>query len=130
MNQNFNKLLNSLASLGYDISKQVPEEQIIILNDETKGLANTFLNCTGSLLIIEQYICKLNTPSLDTLLSLLKMNRKTIHGAFAIDEKNENIVFRDTLQLDNLDSNEIQASLNSIGLVLAENVDQLILISK
>jgi hypothetical protein len=53
-------------------------------------------------------------------------NQDIIHGAFVIDESGEKILFRDTLQLENLDLNELEASINSLSLLLSEYSDELI----
>jgi hypothetical protein len=53
-------------------------------------------------------------------------NQDIIHGAFVIDESGEKVLFRDTLQLENLDSNELEASINSLSLLLSEYSDELI----
>ena len=62
--------------------------------------------------------------------SLLQKNRDIIHGAFVLDATGEKVIFRDTLQLENLDLNEIEASLNSLGLLLSEYSNQIIEFSK
>jgi hypothetical protein len=62
--------------------------------------------------------------------SLLQKNRDIIHGAFVLEETGEKVIFRDTLQLENLDLNELEASLNSLGLLLSEYADKIIEFSK
>jgi hypothetical protein len=54
------------------------------------------------------------------------MNRELVHGAFVLDEGGELVIFRDSLQLENLDLNEIEASINALGLGLASFADELI----
>lgn len=60
---------------------------------------------------------------------LLAKNRDIIHGAFALAEDNM-LVFRDTLQLENLDQNELEGTLNSLEILLAEFGERLITLSK
>ena len=57
---------------------------------------------------------------------LLQMNRNLVHGAFVLDEDGESILFRDTLQLENIDRNELEASIHSLGLALAEYSSELL----
>jgi hypothetical protein len=58
------------------------------------------------------------------------MNRELVHGAFVIDEGGTKLLFRDTLQLANLDFNELDASINALSLGLASFADELIALSK
>jgi hypothetical protein len=57
---------------------------------------------------------------------LLQMNRSLVHGAFVLNEDGESILFRDTLQLENLDRNELEASIHSLSLALAEYSSELL----
>ncbi len=61
---------------------------------------------------------------------LLEANRNIIHGAFVLNETGEKVIFRDTLQIENLDLNELEASINSLSLLLSEYSNELIKISK
>lgn len=61
---------------------------------------------------------------------LLKKNREIIHGAFVLDETGTKVLFRDTLQLENLDLNELEGTLNSLELLLSEYASQIIEFSK
>ncbi len=55
---------------------------------------------------------------------LLKLNATEIpHGAFGID--NDVVVVVDTLQVENLDRNELQASIDSIGYTVAQYYSEL-----
>ena len=54
------------------------------------------------------------------LSKLLKMNRTLVHGAFVLDEDGENVLFRDTLQLENLDLNELKGSIDSLVIAMNE----------
>ena len=60
---------------------------------------------------------------------LLQKNRDIIHGAFALNEKDE-VIFRDTLQIENLDLNEIEGSINSLTILLSEYSDKIVEFSK
>ena len=82
------------------------------------------------IVIIEQFIFKVNQPNEEIYKSLLKKNRDIIHGAFVLDDSGERVIFRDTLQLENLDLNELEGSLNSLSLLLSEYSEQIITYSK
>jgi hypothetical protein len=49
-----------------------------------------------------------------------------VHGAFALDEEETMVLFRDTLQLENLDLNEIDGTIEALSLALAEFASELI----
>ena len=61
---------------------------------------------------------------------LLQMNRTLVHGAFAIDEDGKIVLFRDTLQLENLDHNEVEGTIEALSLALAEHAAELISFSQ
>ena len=54
------------------------------------------------------------------------MNRNLVHGAFAIDDSGGKVLFRDKLQLENLDLNELEGSINALSIAMAENSEELI----
>ena len=54
------------------------------------------------------------------------MNRSIVHGAFAVDEDGKMVLFRDTLQLENLDLNEVDGTIEALSLALAEFAEELI----
>jgi hypothetical protein len=49
-----------------------------------------------------------------------------VHGAFVLDEEGTTLLFRDTLQLENLDRNELEGSIDALSLALAEYADELV----
>jgi hypothetical protein len=57
---------------------------------------------------------------------LLQINREVVHGAFVLNEDASMLLFRDTLQLSNLDHNELEGSLNALSVALIENTDELL----
>jgi hypothetical protein len=78
------------------------------------------------LVIFEQFIFECKTENALIFKSLLQKNRDIIHGAFVLDEEGDKVIFRDTLQVENLDINEIEATINSLSLLLSEYSDDLI----
>ena len=82
------------------------------------------------LIIIEQYLFSLNGDSPEVFKNLLIKNRDIIHGAFTLDAEGNKVIFRDTLQVENLDLNELEGTLNSLSLLLNEYSEELIEFSK
>lgn len=130
MNDSFSKVKDFVLDLGYTITKTIEEDQIIIINDEASGIKNCAIGCADPILILEQYLMEINTESIEVFQSLLKKNRDIIHGAFVLDESGKKVIFRDTLQILNLDRNELEGSLNSLSLLLSEYSNELIKFSK
>jgi hypothetical protein len=72
----------------------------------------------------------IDSSDAQVLRSLLKKNREIVHGAFALDDEGKRLIFRDTLELENLDLNEIEASINSLKLLMAEYADEMLQFAK
>lgn len=130
MDNNFEKLKAYLAELEYSVVSEEANEELVVVEKEENGIKNLILDCEDSLLIVELLLFDIKNPSSHVLTELLKMNRNIIHGAVALDEKAEKLIFRDTLQLENMDLNELQATLTSLEVFLSENASKLIEFSK
>ena len=126
MDDNFLKVKNYLVDLGFDITFESEEDGVLIIHNEEEAITNLVVGVANPLVIIEQYLFSKKDASVEMYKSLLMKNQDIIHGAFVIDESGEKILFRDTLQLENLDLNELEASLNSLSLLLSEYSDELI----
>ena len=123
------KVKQFLLEMGLTIEKEDPSEELFVVSDPDNGINKLVIDCEYPVLIIEQLIAKLPEPAKNnpvTLKSFLQMNRKLVHGAFSLDDTGEHIIFRDTLQLTNLDLNELEGSINSLSLGLAEHGEQII----
>ena len=130
METHFNKVINYILELEFDVTHENEEEGIIVIKKEGTGIQNLVIGCADPILIMEQFLFAINNVEVGTLSALLKKNRDIVHGAFVLDESGSKVIFRDTLQLENLDLNELEGSINSLSLLLAEYSDQLIKFSK
>ena len=126
----FAKTKKFLQDLNYNIIKEIETEGIFVIEKENFGIKNLIIGVAYPILIMEQFIFKVAQPSEAMFKELLQKNRDIIHGAFVLDETGKRVIFRDTLQLENLDRNEIEASLNSLSVLLSEYSDQIIQYSK
>ncbi|MEE9144607.1 MAG: YbjN domain-containing protein [Candidatus Binatia bacterium] len=123
----FEKVKGFLNEMGFDFKKDDPKDEIVVIEDEDQGISNLVIDCEYPILILEQFIFDLKgKPSENTYKRLLQMNRNLVHGAFAIDDSGNKVVFRDTLQLENLDQNELEGSINALSLAMVENSEELI----
>jgi len=130
MNEHFNKVRSYVLDLGYTIVKEDSSEGIIIISDESEGINNLVIGCEDPILVMEQFIVEVKTNNPDIYKNLLQKNRDIVHGAFVLDESASKVIFRDTLQLENLDLNELEGSINSLSLLLSEYSSELITYSK
>lgn len=117
---NFQKVKFYLQELGYDITTEDQADEVFVINAIDDGIQNLVIDCEAPILIIEQFLFTLNTDNEGVFKNLLQKNREIVHGAFALDDTGTKIVFRDTLQLESLDLNELEGSLNSLKLLMAE----------
>lgn len=122
----FETVKNYLLDLNLDVVNEKPEDGFLMITDPGKGLVNTMLECEDEILVIEQHILDLSDNHPGAYKRLLQMNRQVVHGAFVLNEEGDKLLFRDTLQLANLDSNELEGSLNAFTIALVENSDELL----
>jgi len=130
MSEYFEKVKVFLVDMGYSISQENAEDELVIVNDEESGIKNLIVDCEDPILILEQMILKVPEKSGDLFRRLLQINRTLVHGAFVLDEEGKMVLFRDTLRLENLDQNELEGSIKALGLALAENAGELLSFSK
>jgi hypothetical protein len=126
----FEKVKNYLIELDLPISFEDAQDEVFIINKEDAGITDLVIGVAEPILIMEQSIFEIPEGKNDVYKRLLQLNGQVVHGAFVLDEESNRVVFRDTLQLENLDLNEIEASINSISLMMAEFSDEIINLSK
>lgn len=103
---------------------------ILKIDNQADGIHNLILGVAPPILIMEQYLFTFREGNTDMFKKLLQKNRDTIHGAFVITEEGNRVLFRYTMQLQNLDFNEFEGALNSLGLLVSEFSQQIIDFSK
>lgn len=130
MNEHFQKVKEYLIELNFNITDEDESEGVFVVENEEEGITNVVLIVADPILIVEQFLFELNANSTDIYKKLLMKNRDIIHGAFALDETGNKVVFRNTHECVNLDLNELEATLNSLALLLSEYADELIAFSK
>jgi hypothetical protein len=119
-----------LLQIDFDIIRENPKDGIMVVEKESAGVKNMILGIAPPILIMEQYVFKINNKNEEVFKSLLQKNRDMVHGAFVLDESGTNVIFRDTLQIENLDFNELEGTLNSLSLLMSEYSDHIIKFSK
>ncbi|KGO06253.1 type III secretion system chaperone family protein [Dokdonia donghaensis] len=130
MKNHFTIIRDFLLELNFNITTENTADGIMVVQKENSGIKNLILGIAPPILIIEQFIFTINNQSEKIFKSLLQKNRDIIHGAFVLDDTGKKVIFRDTLQIENLDLNELEGSLNSLSLLMSEYSEQIIEFSK
>jgi hypothetical protein len=102
-------------------------EDVWVINDPDKGLNQIVLFVDESLLTVRTKVMGYPADDSEVCLNLFKellqLNCDLVHGAYAIED--DFIILMDTLELDTMDMEELQASLDAISLAVAEHYDRL-----
>jgi uncharacterized protein YjfI (DUF2170 family) len=131
MSEHFQKVKSYLLNLDVEIVHEDPQEELFVVKNEGKGITNLVVDCEDPIVIIEQLIMPVPQKDREKFFErLLQMNRTLVHGAFVLDEESKYVIFRDTLQLKNLDFNELEASILALEMALVEYGDELLKFAK
>ena len=115
----FDKVKSFIMDMGFSISHEDSKEELIVIDD-------LVIDCESPILILEQVIIPMPQNSADFCKRILQINRTLVHGAFVLDEEGTTLLFRDTLQTENLDRNELEGSIDALSLALAEYASELV----
>ena len=127
MSENLDLVKGYLLDIDMKIVSEDEAEELVIVEDEESGIRNLIIDCEPPIVILEQLIMDVPADAGDFFKRLLQMNRTMVHGAFVLDDdEGKRVLFRDTLQLENLDCNELEGSIRSLELALAENGTELL----
>jgi hypothetical protein len=126
MSDNFLKIKEYLTELDLKISEEDEANELVIVEDPENGIQNLIIDCEPPIVVLEQVIMPISSDDGEFYKRLLQMNRELVHGAFIVDGDAKYVSYRDTLQLENLDMNELEASIQSLSLALAEYGSELL----
>ena len=122
----FDKVKSFIMDMGFSISHEDSKEELIVIDDDERGINNLVIDCESPILILEQVIIPMPQNSADFCKRILQINRTLVQGAFVLDEEGTTLLFRDTLQTENLDRNELEGSIDALSLALAEYASELV----
>jgi hypothetical protein len=120
MQEHFKLVKEYLLEMGIPIVREDPAQEIVIVTDEDNGIKDMIIDCEEPILVLEQVIMAVPSRPGDLFKRLLQMNRELVHGAFVLSQDSRLVLFRDTLELEHLDRNELEASIQALGLALVE----------
>lgn len=118
-------MVNTAKLEGYMINLSLTFEEVAentwVINDEEKGLEQVVLLLEEPLVIIRVKVMTIPESNRESFFEqLLRLNAQDmVHGAYALDE--DDVLLNDTLEYDTMDQGELQASLDAIGLALAQH---------
>ena len=130
MKDYYSLIKSFLQNLQLEIKQENPKEGIFIVSNESEGISNLIICVASPIVIFEQFIFEIKEQGYQVYKSLLQKNRDIIHGAFVLDDSGRKVIFRDSLQVENLDQNEFEATINSLSVLLSEYSEQIINFSK
>lgn len=124
----FQRVRGYVADIGLVVTDVHPQERLLVVEDEERGIGNMVIDCEDPILEIQQPIMGIpdgaNTAALFE--ALLHMNGTLVHGAFMLSDDGTQIRFRDTLRLPTLDLAELRGTINAFHLALEEHGDTLV----
>jgi len=126
MPEKFEQVKQYLIDMEMDIINEKKTEELVVVEDEENGIKNLVIDCEPPIVVLEQVIMSIPPNSGNLFKRLLQLNRNLVHGAFVIDEDAKIVLFRDTLQLESLDRNEIESSIHALSLALSEYGSELL----
>ena len=76
MSEAFTLVKDYVLQLGFAIEREIPEEEIVIINDEERGISRLVIDCEDTVLVLDQLIVGLPVEAPAALYRrLLQMNR-------------------------------------------------------
>lgn len=130
MSEHFEKVKGYLLDLDLKIVDENEAEELVVVMDEDSGISHLIVDCEDPILVMEQLIMPVPSNSDAFFKRLLQMNRTLVHGAFVLDEEGKHMFYRDTLQLANLDLNEVEGTIRALSLAMAEYGGELLEFAK
>ena len=120
MSEHLETIKGHVLDLGLTITGENEADDLVVVDDEDNGIKQLVIDCEPPIVVLEQLIAEVPPEPGDLFVRLLQMNNTLVHGAFVLDETASRIFFRDTLQITHLDMNELEGSIRSLSLALAE----------
>ncbi|HTO23459.1 MAG TPA: hypothetical protein VMQ10_13380 [Spirochaetia bacterium] len=92
-----------------------------VVSDDEVGLESLIVQLTEPIVILRTHVMKLPPTNREKLFAeLLRLNAADMtHGAYALD--GDSVIIIDTLEAETMDLEELQASIDAIGLALAQH---------
>jgi hypothetical protein len=113
------KIEGFLIRLSLSFQEKTPGTWVV--SDAQRGLENLVIVLTDTLVVMRLNVMKVPSRGREKLLEeLLRLNATDlIHGAYGIE--GPNVIIIDTLEADGMGLEEFEASIDAIGLAIAQH---------
>jgi hypothetical protein len=113
------KIESYLMKLSLSFHEAGPSTWVV--RDQQRGLENLVVMLSDPLVVLRIHVMEAPAGGREKFFEeLLKYNATDmVHGAYALDGKN--VIIVDTLEADTMDLEEFEASIDAIGLALAQH---------
>ncbi len=113
------KLESYLVKLSLSFHEAGPNTWVV--SDEEVGLETLLVQLAEPVVILRAHVMDVPATGREKLFAeLLRLNATDMaHGAYAVDGKR--VILIDTLEVETMDVEELQASIDAIGLSLAQH---------
>ncbi len=99
-------------------------DNVWVINDEERGLEHVVVFAEEQLVTVRTKVMSIPEERREDFFeTLLRLNADMVHGAYALEDND--VILIDTLESEALDLLELQASLDSTGLALAQHYPRL-----
>lgn len=117
-NESIERCIARYAEAAPEVNYEAIEDGMWVIHDEYDNVENIVVHHEAPLLVFRVKLMECPKKNREDLFRrLLELNATEIpHGAFGLE--NENVVLIDTLQSENLDQNELNASIDSLILTI------------
>ena len=111
--------------LSLSLTYEEVGDQTWVINDDEKGLENVLVILADPVVIIRVKVMAIPAKEREEFFEqLLRLNQSDmIHGAYALE--GDDVILLNTLVGETLDVEEFQATLDAIGLALAQHYQEL-----
>jgi hypothetical protein len=123
--ENGNKVVEML-SLIPDVSFRQEREDMFVVSEPESEL-DVYIDVEKTTIIFMIEICS-NVESLSQELGQYMAtvnNKMAVHGSYGYDPESKKIIFKDVLEIQNLDQNELEASIISMILTVANTIKKI-----
>ncbi len=124
-NESIERCIAKYAEGALEVDYEVIEDGLWVIHDEYDNVENIVVHHEPPLIVFRVKLMECPEQNREELFRrLLELNATEIpHGAFGLE--NGNVVLIDTLQSENLDQNELDASIDSLILTIGAHYQEL-----
>lgn len=122
--KNARKVLDMLSEIE-DISYEVIRDDVFKIKDNITGTI-CLIDVEETMVCLQTNVCDLPADQklkAGVLEFLMNLNGNVLHGKFAV--RGQKIVYADTLEIENLDRNELEASVGWCLGAVGSNIEQI-----